>query len=281
MKRIGIALALMTVLLLPLLAKAGDNNPWERKLPFENATIKYMLSGSENGTEMLYIRKSGKEMATYHTAINVMGLKSNTVTIMTLDWLYNFDLEKKTGKKSANPHKYMIEEYNKLSKAEKEQVKKNARNMGTSMTKGLNGKIEMNAAKILGFDCDKATVLGTTVYSIHKTGIPLKSDTSMMGFSMKKEAMEVKQGPIDNKVFTFPEGIVPQEDPQADAMARSVAKQTIEMLKEPEGSQKGQSANPMMQPGASEGGGQGNAPSGMSNEKLEQAMKILKGMQNK
>jgi len=281
MKRIGTALALIMVLLLPLLAKAGDANPWERKLPFESATIQYILKGSEKGTETLYIRKHGKEMATYHASKTVMGIRRNTVTIMTLDWLYNFDLEKKTGTKSVNPQKYMIEEYNKLSKAEQKQVMKNARNMGMSMTKGMNGKIEMNATKILGIDCDKATVMGSTVYSIHKTGIPLKSDTSIMGFSMKKEAVAIKKDPVDSKVFDFPAGIVPQEDPQADAMARSVAKQTIAMLKNPKGVSNGQPANPMMAPGAPANGEQGSPPPGISNEKLEQAMKILKQMQNK
>ncbi len=276
MKRVGIFWVFM-VLLLPLLAQAGQNNPWERKLPFENATIKYTLSGSEKGTETLYIGKHGKEMATYHTTINAMGKQSNTVTIMTLDWLYTFDLQQKTGKKSANPRRYMLEEYNKLSKAEKEQVAKNAKNMGMSMTKGLNGSIEMNAAKILGYDCDKATVMGTTVYSIHQAGIPLKSDTSIMGFSMKKEATEIDTRPVDKKVFQFPAGIVPQEDPQADSIARTVAKRTIAMLKEPEGSRTGESANPKMGSGSPGGG----TPAGLSNEKLEQAMKMLKEMQKK
>jgi hypothetical protein len=171
----------------------------------------------------------------------------------------------------------MLEEYNKLSKAEKEQVAKNAKNMGLSMTRGLNGRIEMNAAKILGYDCDKAMVMGTTVYSIHQTGIPLKSDTSMMGFSMKKEATEIDTKPVDNKVFQFPAGIVPQEDHQADAMAKNIAISTMAMLKEPEGSQTGMPANPKMGSGSNQGG----TPSGVSNEKLEQAMKMLKEMQKK
>lgn len=276
MKRFGTFL-ILTLLLLPLLAQAGENNPWERKLPFKSATIKYVLSGNETGTETLYIRKGGKEMATYHTAINTMGEKSNKVNIMTLDWLYSFDLLQKIGTKSVNPHKYMLEEYNKLSKADKERVAKNAKDMGLSMSRRLNGKMEKNAEKILGYDCDKLTVLGTSVYSIHNTGIPLKSDTSLLGVSMQKLAKEIKTGPVDDKFFQFPKGIVPKEDPQADAMAKSIAQKTIALLKEPEGSQKGQPASPKMAPGTSEGG----TPAGVDNEKLEQAMKMLKKMQNK
>lgn len=276
MKRIQCIAVTVMVLLLPVLAIAGSNNPWERKLPFKNLTVKYKISGNEKGTETLYIRDYGKEMATYHTS-TVMGQKTNKVTISTTDWIYTFDLVNRTGEKNPNPHKYMLEEYNKLSKAEQKEVRKNAKDMGMSMTKGLNGKIEMNAQKILGFDCDKASIMGTTVYSIHKTGIPLKSDSNIMGISMKKEATEVSKGAVDAKYFKFPAGIVAKANPQGEAMARSVAKQTIAMLKNPEGSGQAPAANPAMKTGKAGN----NMPSGMSNEKLEQAMKMLKQMQNK
>ena len=69
MKRIKTVLTIMAVLFLPIFAAAGNDNPWERKLPFENATINYTLSGNEKGTETLYIREYGKETATYHKAI--------------------------------------------------------------------------------------------------------------------------------------------------------------------------------------------------------------------
>ncbi len=277
MRRVQCITIAVLVLLMPLLAMAGSNNPWERKLPFKNATIQYAISGSENGTETLYIRDYGKEMATYHTATNVVGQKTKKITISTLDWIYSFDLVNKTGQKSPNPHKYMLEEYNKLSKADQQKVMKNAKNMGMSMAKGLNGKIEMNAKKILGYDCDKVTVMGTTVYSLHKTGIPLKSDTSIMGVSIKKEATEISEKPVDAKAFQFPAGIVPEQDPRGEAMARSLAKQTMAMLKDPEGGHRAPGANPMMRPGTR---GNGATPN-MSNEKLEQVMKMLKQRENK
>ena len=48
MKHINTVLTIIAVLLLPLIAAAAENNPWERKLPFESATIQYTLSGTEN-----------------------------------------------------------------------------------------------------------------------------------------------------------------------------------------------------------------------------------------
>jgi hypothetical protein len=283
MKRIKAVLAILAVLLLPILATAGSDNPWERKLPFENATINYALSGNEKGTETLYIREYGKERATYHKAMNTMmgrTVQNDTVHIQTPDWMYTFDLVKKTGKKTVNPQKYMIEEYNKLTSAERSQVTKNAQEMGTNISKGMGGKIEKNAEKILGYDCDRATVMGTTVFSIHETGIPLKTDTNMMGISMKKEATEVNKGSIDAKFFQFPAGITPQADPEGDAMSRSMAQQTMAMLKDPEGAKKATEMNPMLQQRVKKSGQQEDAPE-ISDEELEQAMKTMKGMQKK
>jgi hypothetical protein len=283
MKQIKSFLTVMVVLFLPILAAAGDDNPWERKLPFESATIHYTLSGNETGTEILYIREYGKEKATYHKATNTMmgrTIQNDTINILTPDWIYTFDLLKKTGKKNVNPQKYMIEEYNKLSSAEKSQVMKNVQETGVTMTKGMGGKIEKNAEKILGYDCDRATVMGSTVSSIHETGIPLKTDTNMMGISMKKEATEVKKGSADAKFFQFPAGITPQADPEGEAMSRSMAQQTVAMLKDPEGTKKTMEMNPMLKQRGKKSGQQDDAPE-VSDEEMEQAMKAMKGMQNK
>jgi hypothetical protein len=283
MKHINSVLTIIAVLLLPLIAAAAEKNPWERTLPFESATIQYTLSGTEKGTEALYIRNYGKESATYHKTINTMmgrSMPSETIHILTPDWTYTFDMIKKTGKKSVNPQKYMIEEYNKLSSSEKDQVMKNAQEMGVNMTSGMGGKVEMNAEKILGYDCDRATVMGSTVHSIHQTGIPLKINTAMMGISMQKEATEVRKGSVDAKYFEFPAGITPQIDPDGDAMARSMAQQTMAMLKDPEGAKKMGQMNPMLQKK-----GRRNAPqdgsSEVSDEEMEQAMKAMQGMRNK
>ena len=78
------------------------------------------------------------------------------------------------------------------------------------MTKGMGGKIEKNAEKILGYDCDRATVMGTTVSSIHRDRDSVEDQIPhMMGISMKKEATEVNKGSVDAKYFQFPAGITP------------------------------------------------------------------------
>jgi len=229
------------LLTFPLNVTAENKSPWEMKLPFQNATIEYTISGVENGNEVTYIRNSGQETASYHTTkTNMMGMVivNETVDITTPEWEYNFDITNHSGTKNVNPEKYMIEEYNKLSKAEKEQVHKNVEQMGVSVAEGLGGKVQQKAEKILGYTCDKADMMGTVAYSIHGTDIPLRVESNLMGMSMKIEATSVKEGKVADKYFQLPAGIKPVLDSQSDAIARSLAKETIAMLKDPKGAKK-------------------------------------------
>lgn len=263
-------LLIMMVLLLPSIAFAGGDSPWEIKLPFKKATITYSLGGMQEGTETLYIRDYGKETATYtETTTKMLGMvmKTQEIEIMTPDFIYSFDLTEQSGVKSVNPEKYMIEEYNKLSKAEKKQVKKNSETMGVSMTEGLGGEIEKNVTKILGYKCDKMTVMGSTVYMIHDTQVPLKTEVNMMGMKMEIVATDVKEGKVDGAKFKHPEGIDLVTDNQADAAARTMAKQTMDMLKDPEGVKQGSMQTQQQQQLSPE-----------EQKEVEQAMEALKGI---
>ena len=267
-------MAVMLMLLLPVVAWAGEKSPWEVKLPFKSATIHYTISGVENGSEVKYIRDYGREIATYHTTrTSMMGMTmvNETVEIVTPDWQYHFDLSERTGTKSVNPQKYMIEEYNKLSRDERRQVRENSEKMGTSLADGFGGSVRQNAEKILGYSCDRAEMMGTVVYNIHATAIPLRLESNMMGMSMKVEATSVDEGRVADKFFQLPQGIEPQVDPQSDAMAREMARQTISMLKDPEGAKSKGGAPKMQMPGQQQ-------LSPEEQEQMEQAMEMLKGM---
>ena len=263
------------LLTFPLNVMAGNKSPWEMKLPFKNATIEYTISGVENGNEVTYIRKSGQETASYHTTkTNMMGMVivNETVDITTQEWEYSFDITNHSGTKNVNPEKYMIEEYNKLSGDEKKQVHKNVEQMGTSVAEGLGGKVQQKAEKILGYTCDKADMMGTVAYSIHGTDIPLRVESNLMGMNMKIEATSVKEGKVADKYFQLPAGIEPYLDPQSDAIARSLAKETIAMLKDPKGAEKLKSEAMQERMDAEE------QMTPEQQQQMEQAMQMMQGL---
>jgi len=252
----------------------AGGNPWEKKLPFAEATIRYQLSGSQEGTEEKYYRDHGRQMATYHTSTTtMMGMKvsNETVVIEDPEWIYTYDIKEKTGTKAANPVKFMAEEYGRLSEAEKKQVEKNAESLGTNMMQGMNGKVERKVTRLLGYDCDRTSMMGTTVYLIHDTPVALKTETDMMGMKMVSVATSVEEGKADAARFTHPAGIEAIHDLQADEMAKAMAAQTMAMLKNPDG-MKG-----MTMP-ATGSGQQGRGPGSEDRQAAEQAGQLLKGI---
>lgn len=276
-KKWGVAVAL--VLLLSTMVMADDFNPWDRKLPFKEAAIHYVLSGMETGSETLYIRDYGRETATYRVGkTSMMGttVTNETIAIESPEWVYHFDLINRTGTKNVNPQKYMIEEYHRLSAAEQKQVNENVQKIGLPMTEAMGGSVEQNFTKILGYDCDRTQMMGTTVYTLHEAGVPLKIESNMMGITMRQEATAVNEGAVSKKYFEPPQGIVAVADPQADAMARSLARQTLATLKSPDGATKMQEQTPM-NPMAPQGSDQ-QQMSPAEQQEAEQAMQMLKEM---
>ncbi len=269
---------MMCLLILPALTCAREKNPFDRELDFESGVITYAISGMEEGSEVMYIRDYGKRSAIHHTTVtNMMGMKmeNNTIEIEDPDWVYSYDLVEQTGVKGPNPKKYLIEEYEKLSGAEREQVQKNAGKFGMGVMTGMGGTVEENAAELLGYMCDRVSAMGTTVYSIHKSQIPLKSESKIMGMQMNIVATSLDKGKVEDTYFTHPAGIEAVFDQEADAMTRQMAKQTMDWLKDPEAG----SVPPQMQ-----GAGQGNRMQQVPQEdqemmkQAEQMMEGLKGL---
>ncbi len=176
MKKLCLLCIVVVWLAVPGLAAVDNEMLWEKKLPFKTATIHYTIKGMEEGKETLYIRDYGRERATYReTVLNVMGMKTTnrTITLKTPDTIYSYDLEKHQGSRGVNPQKYMKEAYNRLSAAEQQKVRENAKKMGAAYTEGMGGAIHQNAMEILGFNCDKVEIMGGSAsYLIHDTILP-------------------------------------------------------------------------------------------------------------
>ncbi len=227
----------LSVFMLLSFASIGvaKDHPWDMKPPFKSGTIEYSLSGMEDGTETLYIKEYGTETARYHTGkTTMMGMtmETKTVEIVDPDWIYEYDLVEQTGYKSANPTKYLIEEFNALSSADKKKAMKNAEAMGANYA-GM-GAVEKNVAEIQGYPCDKVAAMGAVTHVIHGTDIPLKVEMNTMGMKMDVIAVSVKEGRVSGKHFDHPEGIEAMHDQQGTAAAKSMAQEVVAALVEGE-----------------------------------------------
>jgi hypothetical protein len=227
-----IIISLLALMLTASIAAALES-PWEKKLPFKEATIDYTISGTSKGTKTIYVKDYGRTVAEYRNlSMTVFGMiqKENTIDITTPEWEYSIDIATHTGTKMVNPEKYLIEEFQKLSKSDQKKVIKNSEEMGMSTIDGVEGEISKNDTKILGYMCDKTSMMGVTVYTISGTPVPLKLESDMMGMKMTETATRVKKGNVSSSKFDIPSGINIRHDKQADQMAKIQAKNIIQSL---------------------------------------------------
>lgn len=278
MEKRTLVVLLMTWLVVALGAvTAQADNPFEEKLPFKSATISYTISGIETGNETVYIDDYGKKRAIYHeTVSNMMGMtiQNKTVEIMEGEWIYSYDLAEGLGAKNRNPMSYMQEEFERLSGAEQEQVRKNRKLMGMNVMAGLGGKVEENVAEILGYPCDRVNAMGTTVYSIHGSSIALKTESEMMGMKMQNIATAIDTGTVDSQHFSHPAGIEVEHDEDADAMSHEMAQQSLAWLKDPEAANRPPQMSAMGQPDRMQ-----YVPAEDQEEMMKQMEAMMKGMQ--
>lgn len=213
-------------------AAAGDS-PWEKKLPFKSATIQYKIKGSMKGSKTLYVKDYGRthveERKTKMSMFGIQQLQHEWV-LTTPDWEYTLDKTTNDASKTVNPYKYLIEEYNTLSSADKKTVRINADETGFAFIEQGEGEFIANDKKLLGYSCDKINMMGVKAHVIHGTELPLAAATNMMGIKMTEMATKVDTGRVSADKFKLPVGVDFYHDKDADRILKQQARSVINSL---------------------------------------------------
>jgi hypothetical protein len=98
-----------------------------------------------------------------------------------------------------------------------------------------------------------------------------------MGMAMNLNATDFKKGKVDKKHFTHPEGITAIMDEQAESFSRTIAKNTMDWLKDPDAENK---SPKMPMPGMMGGqqDGQPASPSQPDGQNTEEAQKMMENL---
>ncbi len=227
-------LSLLIVLLFVTSASALDN-PWDKKLPFKNAIVDYTVSGSMDGEKSIYVKDYGRTIAEHSTiSVKMFGMtqEQKEMILTTPDWVYTIDLTENTGTRQTNPKKFIIQEFNNLSKSKQKKVLKNIEKLGTPSMEGTNEDLQKNAAKIMGYQCDKASMAGTIVFMISGTDFPLEIKINSMGVKFDQVATSIKKKSAPSSKFDLPANIHFEHNKQVDEMMQTQAKTMMEYLLE-------------------------------------------------
>lgn len=207
--------------------------PWDKKLPFKGAAITYKVSGTLSGEKTIYVKDYGKTRAEFSDlSMKMFGMTQpqKEIIITSPDWIYTIDLVENIGSKQANPNKFMIEEFNSLSKKDQKKVLENVDRMGVSTLDGMNGSLEKNAATIMGYACDKVSVMGTTAYTLSGSDLPLKIEGDTMGVKVLQTVSNIQKGSVPSSKFKLPSTLVFEHDASIDQMMQTQAKTAIQNL---------------------------------------------------
>ncbi len=272
------AFVFLSIILFATSALALES-PWEQKLPFKSATINYDVSGMMSGSKTIFVKDYGRTSAEYkETALKIFGMKQEQkeFILTTPDWEYTADLVANTGTKNASMEKYLTLEFNQLSRSDQKKVIKNAEEQGVSMLEGMEGSLEKNAKKILGYSCDKATIMGTVVYTINGTSLPLKTESSTLRMKYNEVATSINKGRVDDSKFELPSNINFKYDAGTDEQIHAQAKMIIQQLVSGQTANVSATAKPG-QKGASANEAQQNQLTPEQNQQLQGLMKMFGG----
>ena len=221
-------------------AFADESLPWERQTPFREATIHYEMSGTQQGTEVLYIKDFGRLRVKHsQSTMEVLGRTVSTRTreVTTPEWIIRYNLSDTWGEKNTNPARLYQQEYEQLSVGEKKIFAANASKIGPSLFDNAGSIVQSRSSSMLGFACDQVSFGGfSSSCLLHDTDIPLKAEARVMGVINQLKAVRIDlASPIPDEFFTAPAGIQAGVNEEAEAMLRKAIHQAVQILKQPNG----------------------------------------------
>ncbi|MDA3844312.1 MAG: hypothetical protein PF588_08110 [Candidatus Kapabacteria bacterium] len=168
----------------------------------KSGTVEYKYSGTTKGTSTVYFDNYGSKRAEYSTLkTTVFGFssESKTLDLFVNNFFYSIDLDKKTGTKMSWDD---IEEYQNKAVGSKKDRQKLAEEMWEKM-----GGRKTGTGTVLGKTCEIWEATTPPIKSWVWHNIPLKSEMSIMGMTIKIEATKISTGSVSASKFKIPSGI--------------------------------------------------------------------------
>ena len=191
---------------------------YPRRYLVESGIVDYEISGVQKGTETVYFDRWGWREAKYtNSEISVAGItrKENKFTILDGEWIYNIDLERRTGTKTKNP---MLEKFIAAAKNQD----KSLTELGEEMMRRMGG--ERNGTDtVAGQPCDIWVVKQMASRSCVWNGVTLRTEATMGGMQITSTATRFQaNAAIPAEKFLIPGDIKITEGPDVKKMLENI-----------------------------------------------------------
>ncbi|HWN10146.1 MAG TPA: hypothetical protein VNO50_12920 [Pyrinomonadaceae bacterium] len=200
-------------------SSAGSAQPvteasgYPKRYLVESGIIEFEMSGPQSGKETIYFDKWGWREARYtNSELSIAGItrKENKLSIMDGDWVYNIDLERRTGTKVKNT---LLPQF--IDGAKKKG--QNMTELGEEMLANMGGQ-KVGTEQVAGKTCDVWETKSLGSKSCVWQGVTLKTQVNMAGMQITSTATRFEEnGGVPADRFVVPGDVVIKEsiDPQS------------------------------------------------------------------
>ena len=193
-----------------------------RRYLIESGIVEYEMTGIRKGTETIYFDHWGWREATYtNSELSIAGVsrKENKFTIMDGEWIYNIDLERRTGTRTRNP---MLEQFIAAAKKKGESLTE----VGEEMMRGMGGE-KSGADTVAGQPCDVWVLKQMGSKSCVWNGVTLRTEATMGGMQITSRATRFQaNAAIPADKFSIPGDVKISEGPDVKRLLENIREKT-------------------------------------------------------
>jgi hypothetical protein len=172
-----------------------------KRYNIESGIVEYTLSGMQSGTSTLYFDQYGMREASYEeTTMEMMGMSQETETVNYLDGVWQYTWDKKTNSGTKIKNTMLASLVDNAEEADLVEV-------GYEMLEAMGG-VKIGEESVLDKPCEiwEVSQMGTKIWVWE--GITMKSQTSMMGFTINRVATSLQAGAaIPEEMVAIPDDI--------------------------------------------------------------------------
>ena len=160
-----------------------ETSGYPKRYLVESGIVEYEMSGLQKGTETLYFDKWGWREAKYtNSELSIAGItrKETKLSIMDGDWIYNIDLESRTGTKIKNT---LLPQFIEAARKKGQTMTE----VGEEMMRNMGGE-KSGTDTVAGQPCDVWVVKQMGSRSCVWNGVTLRTEVTMGGMQVTSNA---------------------------------------------------------------------------------------------